>query len=102
MRKRKDIYNAPLDAEEKEMLKSLEKGEWESVPNISKVRSEVKQAASRYFQKVKEKRISIRVFAKDLEGLKEIAHDEGLPYQTLVTSILHKYATGRLKDVRQS
>lgn len=49
----------------------------------------------------KEKRISIRVFARDLERLKEIAEEEGLPYQTLVTSILHKFSTGRLVPKEQ-
>ncbi|HCU05639.1 MAG TPA: antitoxin [Coxiellaceae bacterium] len=87
-----------LEPEEKEMLESLERGEWETVSNIKQVRKEAKQAATRYFRKGKEKRISIRVFSKDLEQLKEIAEAEGLPYQTLVTSILHKYTTGELKE----
>ncbi|OGT07515.1 MAG: hypothetical protein A2103_01340 [Gammaproteobacteria bacterium GWF2_41_13] len=79
-------------------MRSLERGEWETVSNIKQVRKEAKQAATRYFRKGKEKRISIRVFSKDLEQLKEIAEAEGLPYQTLVTSILHKYTTGKLKE----
>ena len=51
-----------------------------------------------YQRRIKEKRISIRVFAKDLEKIKIIAEEEGLPYQTLITSILHKFLTGRLKN----
>ncbi len=57
----------------------------------------LKSAAKEHVRKRnKEKRISIRVFSSDLERIKEIAEDEGLPYQTLVTSILHKFSTGRL------
>ena len=100
MRKKKDVFDVKLDKEEKELLKSLENDEWETVPNIKKVREEVKQAAANYFRKQKEQRISIRVFAKDLECLKILAEEEGLPYQTLVTSILHKYTTGRLQDIQ--
>jgi predicted DNA binding CopG/RHH family protein len=59
--------------------------------------AKLKTAAKEHIKKrKKEKRISIRVFASDLERIKEIAEDEGLPYQTLVTSILHKFSTGRL------
>lgn len=59
--------------------------------------AKLKTAARGHIQrKHKEKRISIRVFASDLKRLKEIAEEEGLPYQTLVTSILHKFSTGRL------
>ena len=57
----------------------------------------LKLAAKNYLRKKnKEQRINIRVFAADLERIKEIAAEEGLPYQTLVTSILHKFSTGRL------
>jgi len=97
---KKNVFDVQLDAEEKDMLRSLERGEWKTVPNIKEVREEVKQAAVNYFRKGKEKRISIRVFSKDLEQLRERAEVEGLPYQTLVTSILHKYTTGRLKEAQ--
>ncbi|SIR09195.1 hypothetical protein SAMN05920897_1381, partial [Alkalispirochaeta americana] len=45
-------------------------------------------------------RINIRISKRDVEALKTKALEEGIPYQTLVTSILHKYVTGNLKDVR--
>jgi len=45
----------------------------------------------------KDKRISVRMYGADLEKIKMIALNEGLPYQTLITSILHKFATGQLK-----
>lgn len=101
MSKKKNVFGVQLDPEEKDMLESLERDEWKTVPKIKEVREEVKQAAAHYLRKGKEKRISIRVFSKDLDQLREIADAEGLPYQTLVTSILHKYTTGRLTDVQR-
>ena len=56
------------------------------------------QAADNYIKK--DKRISIRVYGADLERIKRIALQEGLPYQTLITSILHKFATGMLLNRR--
>jgi predicted DNA binding CopG/RHH family protein len=102
MRKKKDVFDIKLDAEEKDMLASLERGEWKSVPKIKEMRKNVQQAAANYLRRTKEERISIRVFKEDLEKLKTCAEDEGLPYQTLVTSILHKYTTGRLAETRNS
>jgi len=62
------------------------------------VRAKMKQAkeAAAHYIKTKDKRISIRVYGEDLERLKEIAKEEGLPYQTLITSVLHKFSTGLL------
>lgn len=100
MRKKKDVFDVQLDAEEKEMLASLENGEWKPVPKIKEMRKNVQQAAANYLRRTKEKRISIRVFREDLERLKAYAEEEGLPYQTLVTSILHKYTTGKLMEIQ--
>ena len=100
MRKKKDIFNVQLDTEEKEMLASLERGEWKPVPKMKEMRKNVQQAAANYLRRKKEERISIRVFKEDLEKLKVRAKDEGLPYQTLVTSILHKYTTGRFTETQ--
>ena len=83
-----------LDTEEQELLNSLENDEWESVPNFE---NEIKlhQKIARNTLK-KDKRINIRLSASDLEALKTHAVELGLPYQTLVSSILHQYASGRL------
>lgn len=71
-------------------------GEAKSLTKKEKVKhvSALKQAAGNYI--TKDKRISIRVYGSDLERIKRIALQEGLPYQTLITSILHKFATGQL------
>lgn len=92
------VHKIKLDKEELELSRSLDRGEWESVANIEEEKEKVKNAADNYFRKTKEKRICIRVFSNDLEKIRTIAKEEGLPYQTLVTSVLHKYATGRLND----
>ena len=47
---------------------------------------------------LKDQRMNIRIAKRDLDGLKAKALEEGIPYQTLVSSILHKYVTGRLKE----
>lgn len=97
MKKKKSVFDVQLDDEEKKMLISLERGEWKSVPKIKNVRKNIQQAAANYLRR-KEKRISIRVFGEDLEKLKLYAEEEGLPYQTLVTSVLHKYTTEKLTE----
>jgi predicted DNA binding CopG/RHH family protein len=50
----------------------------------------------------KDKRINIRISSRDLEALQRRAIEEGLPYQSLVSSVLHKYVSGGLKDITAS
>jgi predicted DNA binding CopG/RHH family protein len=47
----------------------------------------------------KDRRLNIRLSSKDLEAIQKRALAEGLPYQTLIASLLHKYASGRLKEI---
>ena len=87
--------NIKLDKEESALLESYENDEWVSVlspPDIDKY----KKAAKSTFKK--DKRVNIRISGMDLELLQEKALIEGLPYQTLVSSVLHKYVNGRLTD----
>ena len=86
-----------LDKEEQELLKSYEAGEWESVEDLDAAKSKM-QAIARATLK-KNKRINIRLTEMDLRNLKARAVEEGIPYQTLVSSILHKFLSGRLKEV---
>ena len=87
--------NAKLDKEEKEILKSYEADEWESVSN-KKVKSKYEKVASDTFKK--DRRVNIRISSKDLNSLQTLALREGLPYQTLISSVLHKYVSGILKE----
>ncbi len=79
---------------EKELLASLENGEWQPVKNQKKDNTHYRELATDALRK--SRRVNIRISAMDLEGLQAKAAQEGLPYQTLMTSILHKYVSGRL------
>lgn len=87
--------NSNLNQEEKEILKSYENDEWVSISNPSDI-ARYKAAAKNTFKK--NKRVNIRMSEIDIELLQERALIEGLPYQTLMSSVLHKYVTGRLTD----
>lgn len=83
-----------LDEEERGILDSFEAGEWQSVADVKKQKALAKRAAENYLNK--NSRINIRLSSSDLLAIKEKAAFEGLPYQTLIASILHKYAAGHL------
>ncbi len=87
--------NSKLSKEENEILESYENDEWISVSNPSDI-ERYKGAAKNTFRK--DKRVNIRISGMDLELLQERALIEGLPYQTLMSSVLHKYVTERLTD----
>ena len=82
--------------EEKELTKSLEKGEWRTIPNL---KEEIKRSKA-YARAtiIKDRRMNIRIAKKDLDSLKVKAIEEGIPYQTLVSSIIHKFLSGRLVE----
>ncbi|VAW50454.1 hypothetical protein MNBD_GAMMA06-1577 [hydrothermal vent metagenome] len=84
-----------LNKYEKEILDSYENDEWVSVSTELDI-AKYKAAAKDTFKK--NKRVNIRISKVDLDLLQEKALIEGLPYQTLMSSVLHKYVTGRLKD----
>ena len=86
--------------EEKQLIKTIENDEWKTVTHVAERRAEFKAAAK--ITLLKDQRMNIRITQRDLEGLKTKALEEGLPYQTLVASIIHKYLNGKLieKKVR--
>ena len=90
--KKKPIFK--LGKEERELSKSFSKGEWRSSSNLTQERKKARKASENYQQK--DARINIRLSKTDLEQIKQKAVYEGLPYQTLIASILHKYAAGHL------
>lgn len=85
-----------LDPTEKALLQSVERGEWKSVRGAASERARYAQAARATFRK--DRRLNIRISSKDLEAIQKRAIEEGLPYQTLIASLLHKYASGRLRE----
>jgi predicted DNA binding CopG/RHH family protein len=88
--------NARIDKDEQEILASYEKGEWTGVPHFNKRKAHLEMAARATLRK--DKRINIRISERDLRELQRRAVHEGLPYQTLISSILHKFANGNLVD----
>ncbi len=79
------------------MLESVERGEWETVPNVEKEVKRYQVYARATFRK--DKRVNIRISEKDLISIQKRAVEEGIPYQTLMSSVLHKFVSGRLKDI---
>jgi predicted DNA binding CopG/RHH family protein len=86
-----------LDADEKELLESVERGEWKSAAGGKRERARYARSAKATFRK--DRRMNIRLSSRDLEAIQKRPLAEGLPYQTLISSLLHKYASGRLKDI---
>lgn len=87
-----------LDAYELEVLKAFEKGKLKSVATKSEL--EKLKAAARATA-IKDRRVNIRLSSIDLSDIQVKALEEGVPYQTLIASVLHKYVTGRLLDKSQ-
>jgi len=85
-----------LDKEEKEILDAYEGGKVKSVRGKTATLKKHKVYAEATFRK--DKRINIRISNRDLVLLQKRAISEGIPYQTLVASVLHKYVDGQLKN----
>ena len=90
------MKNVKLSKEERQLLKAVEAGQFESVLT-KKRRAELVTAAKNTVRK--DKRINIRISNRDLKPVQLRASEEGIPYQTLVSSIIHKYISGSLKDI---
>ena len=87
-----------LDEEELQILRDFERGEFESIQNFREEKRRLEVAARRTLQK--DKRIHIRLSSRDLEKLQKRAVAEGIPYQTLIASTLHKFVTGQLQETK--
>ena len=85
-----------LTKEEKDILDSVEKGEWKRIPNYKREAARYRDAAQSTLRK--DKRVNIRITERDLVRLQKAAVHEGLPYQTFISSVLHKYVNGRLTE----
>ena len=81
---------------EQEILASFERGEWKPVRNHKRELVRFRKAAEATL--LKNRRVNIRISARVLEGLQARAAEEGVPYQTLMSSVLHKFVSGRLVE----
>ena len=84
----------PIDQEEKDLMESIELGEWQPVKNIDQEKEKAIAAARNTLKK--DKRINLRLTQKDYHQIQIKAIEEGIPYQTLISSLVHKYLNGSL------
>lgn len=85
-----------LNREEQEILAAYESGATKAVSSAKTELARHRQIAEDTFKK--DARINIRIASRDLRALQKRALAEGIPYQTLISSVLHKYAEGRIID----
>jgi predicted DNA binding CopG/RHH family protein len=85
-----------LTQEELQILESVENGEWERIPDFGKDAARYQSAARTTLRK--DRRVNIRMTERDLTRYQIVAMNEGLPYQTFISSILHKFINGRLVE----
>jgi predicted DNA binding CopG/RHH family protein len=95
-----------LDEEERELMESYDRGEWRPLEGkeLADMQARLTQAARNTLAELETKteRMNIRMTRRDMEALKRAAAHEGLPYQSLVTSVLHKFTEGRLVDIEEA
>jgi len=87
------MRNVKLDATEKEIERNASKWVPAKQKTVAKINSIIDQVR-------KTKNVNIRISENDLANLKELSSREGLPYQTLISSVLHKYVTNQLVEER--
>ena len=85
-----------LDQEEREILDAFESGEMQPLANAKEEIEKHRKYAAATFKK--DKRINIRLASRDLSAIQKMALSEGIPYQTFIASILHKFADGRYSE----
>lgn len=85
-----------LQQDELELLASYENEEWKSAKNLSEQKEQYRAYARATLRK--DKRVNIRISEKDLLALQKRAVRQGIPYQTLISSVLHKYVNGALTE----
>ncbi|MGI9218826.1 MAG: CopG family antitoxin [Hydrogenophaga sp.] len=83
------------DAYEAELLAAFDKGALKSVATKAEL---AKFKAAARATALKDKRVNIRLSSGDLQDIQVKALEQGMPYQTLIASVLHKYVTGRLAE----
>lgn len=84
----------PIDQEEKDLMESIERDEWEPVKKFDQEKEKAVSAARNTLKK--DKRINLRLTQKDYHQIQIKAIEEGIPYQTLISSLVHKYLNGSL------
>jgi predicted DNA binding CopG/RHH family protein len=86
------MSNLKLQQDELELLASYEAEEWKSAKKVKEQKEQYRTYACATLRK--DKRVNIRISEKDLLALQKHAVRQGIPYQTLISSVLHKYVNG--------
>lgn len=89
MKPRKPITSTEFEPWEQELLDAFEQGEFVNIPDAEKANAEYRELFSSFFQK--RKNINIRISEQDLLRVKSKALEEGIPYQTYISSLIHKH-----------
>lgn len=84
-----------IDIDEAGLIDAYEKGALRSVATKSEL---ARYKAAARATAIKDRRVNIRLSSSDLQDIQVKAMEEGMPYQTLIASVLHKYVTGRLAE----
>ena len=92
------MTNHDLDAEERDILDRFERGELRPAPDAAREMEKAREAAHSSFKKTR--RVNLRITERDYMLVHARAREEGIPYQTLLSSIIHKYVSGRLREER--
>ena len=88
-----------LDEEEKDLLRSYNRGEWQSAPMSDEELQQIKEAARNTLEILdQDHEITIRLPGRDLIGIRGMAFEQGVHYKALIAAVLHKYATGKLVE----
>ena len=89
-----------MNAEEIDILERFERGGLHPAPDVDRELQLAREAARRTFNKTK--RVNLRVTERDFNLAHARAREEGIPYQTLLSSVIHKYLNGRLTERSRS
>ena len=92
------MMSGKMSAEEREILEKFEHGELRPASNVEHELVQTRQAARNTFNKTR--RVNLRVTERDFSLAHARAREEGIPYQTLLSSVIHKYLSGRLVEKR--
>ena len=92
------MTNHDLNAEEQDILDRFERDELRPAPDAAREMEDAREAARNTFKKTR--RVNLRVTERDYMLVHARAREEGIPYQTLLSSIIHKYVSGRLSENR--
>ena len=93
------MVNDKMSIEERDILDRFERGELRSTADAEREMEIARESARNTFNKTK--RVNLRVTERDFNLAHSRAREEGIPYQTLLSSVIHKYLSGRLTEKRR-